>query len=586
MSQARHWRDFESGDNAVGAALGGVRVHVLSAFLFTAIVNILFLASPIYMMQLYGRVLDSGSVETLTSLSIALLLALLAMAAADAGRARLLARAGARLDRRIAAPAIGEALRRGEGRMPHAVADVELARRFVAGGALATLMDAPFTILFFAVLFLLHPWLGGVATLGALVILAVAMTARLWEAPREARIAATTRAAAAMTSALEHDRGEVRALGLERGLGGRAASIRNDGGLLRRESGETTAWSGAVVRALRLTAHNGALATGALLAIDGALTPSAMLAAAILVGRALGPIDALPGALRQAATARAALARLRSLTELARPAMAAQNRDPKAKSLAIDVRRLVVAAPDAPRAALRSISFSIEAGEVIAIAGAGGSGKSTLARCLAGAEKPKSGSVLLDGVEMRAAASSDPFARVGWLPQDAPLYEGTVAENIARFGPCDEAETRRVAQLAGAMSAIERLPGGFDAQVGPDGRALTPSARQAVALARALYGDPPILVLDQPTSHMDAEGEVAALNAVRSAKRRGATVVLVSHKPILAALADRILMLEDGAIAVFETRTTVLDALRRQSVHGVPDARTSAPIGLAQEKSA
>lgn len=550
--------------------------HLLFALLLSGAVNALFLASPLYMMQLYGRVLNSRSVETLVSVSIALGLALVLMGAADAARGRLLARAAGRMASRLSAPVARMSLAEGRGRAAADLGEVETLRKFLGGGAVATLMDAPFTLIFLLILFLLHPLLGLCATLGAVAILLVIGAARLIEARRERRIAALSAASEAFGSTLASDRGEIRGLGLVDGLAARLALDGETIGRLRLASGDATASVGATTRTLRLAAHSGVLAAGAALAIEGALGPSAMLAAAILAGRALGPIEALPAALRTARLARDAAGRLedrlgRQPGEAAAPALAERGRrsamGEARRSATVEARRLVVAEPGSTRAALRSVSFRIEAGEVVSIAGPSGAGKSTLLRCLAGAEPVRSGELRIAGLEFGPVGGPGGGPVVGWLPQDAPIFPGTVHDNIARFGDASEAEVRQAALRAGALPAIERLPRGFATALDPGGA--SPSLRQAIGFARALLPEPELLLLDQPTAHLDAEGEVAAMNAIRALKGARVTILIVSHKPVLATLADRIMLLRDGAIEVFEDREVVLNAIRRRSLRPV-----------------
>ena len=552
----------------VAAAGRAIRLHLLLAFLFSALVNVLFLASPLYMMQLYGRVLNSRSIETLVSISIALVLVLILMGAADAARGRLLARAAGRMASRLAPPVARRALAEGRGRVVPDLAEVEALRRFLGGGASATLMDAPFTLLFLFVLFLLHPLLGLVASLGAAAILLVIGLSRLVEARRDRRIAEATRNADAVNAALAADRGEIRALGLADGLAAKVAAGHDAAGRLQLAAGDAGASVAATTRTLRLAAHSGALATGAALAIEGSLAPSAMLAAAILAGRALAPIEALPGALRSARRARDAAAGL--ATRLAGSDEISISVPRARRPATVEVRRLVVVPAGATRAALRSVSFTIAAGEVISIAGPSGAGKSTLLRCLAGADAIRSGEVRIAGIDIGSAGAEG----VGWLPQDAPLYPGTVRDNIARFGDAPDEAVRAAAERAGALAAIERLPRGFATEL--DIATTGASLRQAIGLARALLLRPALLLLDQPTAHLDASGEVAVLNAIRLLKSEGVTIVLVSHKPVLATLADRIMLMQDGAIEVFEDRDTVLNAIRHRSLRPVEAASEAA----------
>jgi ATP-binding cassette subfamily C exporter for protease/lipase len=562
---SREAEPLQSG--SVSEAARSIRMHLLLAFLLGAVVNVLFLASPLYMMQLYGRVLNARSIETLVSLTIALVLVLVLMGAADAARGRLLARAAGRVAVQLAPPVTQRALAEGTGRAAADLAEVEAIRRFLGGGAGATLMDAPFTLLFLCVLFLLHPLLGLAATVGAVVILLVIAASRLVEVRRDRRIAEASRHADGLTAALGGDRGEIRALGLAPGLAARVASGHDSVTRLRLAQGDAAASVGATTRTLRLAAHSGALATGAALAIEGALAPSAMLAAAILAGRALGPIEALPGALRSATRARAAAATIEDRLGRVPDRPPAPAGAPRPAT--VDVRRLVAVPAGATRAALRSISFSIAAGEVVSIAGPSGAGKSTLLRCLAGADAIRSGEVRIAGRDVGSGG-----VVTGWLPQEVPLYPGTVRDNIARFAEAPDEAVHAAAERAGALAVIERLPQGFSADIdaAPTGAGL----RQAIGLARALLPRPDLLLLDQPTAHLDAAGEVAAMNAIRALKAEGVTIVLVSHKPVLATLADRIMLMQDGTIEVFEDRDVVLNALRRRSIRPVDETAEAA----------
>ncbi|WP_420394435.1 ATP-binding cassette domain-containing protein [Acuticoccus sp.] len=560
-----------AGHGQVGAALRSIGPHVGFALAFSAAVNVLFLASPIYMMQLYGRVLNSRSLETLASLSLVLALVLIAMAAADAARGRLLARAGGRMAQRLTAPAIRVALMAGKGRAQSTLEELEVVRKFFAGGSMATLMDTPFTVLFLFVLFLLHPALGLVATVGAALILATVWLPRLVEVARERRIADGARSIDESATLLSRDRGEIRGLGLDEGLAARLSRNHLTLGATRLASGEGSATVGATARFWRLAAHSAALATGAVLAIDGALAPSAMLAAAILTGRALGPIETLPVALRHARLSRRALEGLDAALERAAPLRSEPL--PVQAGVAVEARRVVVTPTGATRPALRSLSCKLAPGEVVAVVGEAGAGKSTLLRCLAGVEPVKSGELRIGSVDV---ASADPQllqALVGWMPQDPPLFPGTVRENVARFLPLPEEDVRRAIRRAGALEAIEKLPHGFETDVGSPSVAASPNLRQQIALARSLVGDAPLILLDQPTAHMDAAGEVATLNAIRALKGAGVTVIVASHKPVMSTVADRIMLLSDGLMEVFEDRDTVLQAMRRRSLKAVPTAQ-------------
>lgn len=568
-------KSSQPGDAMRPSVRDAISPHLLSAFIFSILVNSLFLASPLYMMQLYGRVLDSRSIETLVALSVALVLALVAMAAADAARGRILTRAASRLERRLI-PASSDDGAGYAGRL----ADLAAIRSFLAGSAALTLFDAPFTMLFLLVLFLLHPILGLVATLGAAIILAAVVIGRLINRDRDSRIQSGQAGLESLTRVIDRDHGNLRALGAEPGLMARLQGGMSEIRGLRQNSGEHMASLGAFNRFVRMAAHSASLATGAILTLRGDLPPAAMLAAAILAGRALGPMESLPTAWRQASAAKAAFGRLGKKNERSVSAVEPQTDDGAAT---VSIRRAMVLPKGARRAALRNVTIEIAAGEAISIAGATGSGKSMLARAMAGIEPLSSGQIRVSGHDPARLDSRNRAERIGWMPQDVTLYPGTIAENIARFTDAPQSEYVAAAERAGARALIEQLPDGFATEVGSGGSDLSPGMCQRVALARALMGAPSLVILDQPTAHMDADGEVATLNAIRSLKDAGVTVVVISHKPVLAALADKILVMRDGTVDLFEARETVIDAMRRQSLAPVARSKTPARPQNAKE---
>ena len=534
--------------------------HVTFALIFSVLVNTLFLASPLYMMQLYGRVLDSRSLETLASLSLVLVLALVAMAAADAARGRLLVRAASRIERRLLETPLPDSQRHGD-----RLRDIGVVRGFFSGSAAPTLCDAPFTLLFLGVLFLIHPYLGLVASAGAGVILLAVLATRWLGRARERSIAAGDKALRTLSDTLDGDQGDLAMSGARPNLDARLSALMTDTAQARQINAEQASAVGAFNRMVRMLAHGGALATGAVLTLNGELAPAAMLASAILAGRALGPMETLLGALRQGSAARDAVDRLTKADTMPQAPVHLPHDGP----LGVSVHRATLMIPNAKRPAIRSVSLTIDPGECISVAGASGSGKSSLVRAIAGLTRPTHGQVRVAGVDP-AALPADARARViGWMGQDARLYPGTVAENIARFAEVPPADILKVAEHAGARAAIEDLPQGFATRIGPDGIDLTPGMRQRVALARALFGAPGLVIFDQPTAHADAEGEIATLNALRRLKDSGTTLIVVSHKPVMAAMADRILVMKDGTAAQLADRDEIISTMRRSSIGAV-----------------
>ena len=546
--------------------------HVTFALVFSVLVNTLFLASPLYMMQLYGRVLDSRSLETLASLSLVLLLALVAMAAADAARGRLLVRAAARIERRLLHSPLPDNQRHAD-----RLRDISVIRNFFSGSAAPTLFDAPFTLLFLGVLFLIHPYLGLVATAGAAVILLAVLLTRWIGRDRERTVAACDATLRDMSDTLDSDRGDLAMTGARANLDARLTGLMLQTGQARQQNAEQASAVGAFNRMIRLLAHGGALATGAILTLNGQLAPAAMLASAILAGRALGPMEALLSALRQASAAREAAVRLTKAES------AAPNRVQLPKDIAAGValHRATMMFRNAKRPAIRNVSLSIKPGECISVAGPSGSGKSSLIRVIAGIDTPTNGQVRVAGFDPARMPTDSRAEMIGWMGQDVRLYPGTVAENIARFADVPFEQVVEAADRAEARAAIEDLPQGFATLIGRGGMDLTPGLRQRVALARALFGSPKMIIFDQPTAQADADGEIATLNALRRLKEAGTTLIVVSHKPVMAALADRILVMKDGAVSRFADRDEIISSMRRTSIG--PVNRATAPT---QQKEA
>jgi PrtD family type I secretion system ABC transporter len=534
------------------------------AALFSLAINLLLLAAPLYMLQVFDRVLASRSDETLLVLTAATVGALALMAFLDALRARLLAAAAVSLDRRLG-PRVIDGLVARAGRLGGAayvtgLRDAGTLRAFLNGQGLLALFDAPWLPLFLALVFLFHPLLGAVATAGAVLMLLLAwLNERLTRRPLEAAQAAARRAGRFIDGSLRNAE-VVSALGMLPAVTRRWAGM-NDGALLSqfRAGGVGGAFGGAT-KLTRQLVQTAVLGVGAWLVIAQDVTPGVMIAATVILGRALAPIETLVAGWRALVEARAAWRSLRELLQQEKEEGKTELPPPTGE---VEVDRVTFAFPRAERPVLRSASFSLHPGESLGVIGPSASGKSTLLRLVLGVWKPAAGSVRLDGADACAWPRERLGAHVGYVPQDVELFAGTVAENIARLGEPDAAAVVRAAQRAHAHEMILRLPNGYDTDIGEAGQGLSPGQRQRIALARALYGDPRLVVLDEPNANLDHQGDEALIATLEQLKASQITVLIVAHRPSLLRGVDKLLVLRDGAVEMFGPRQAVMAKVAR-----------------------
>jgi PrtD family type I secretion system ABC transporter len=542
---------------------------------FSLAINLLYLAAPLYMLQVYDRVVPSGSQVTLLMLTLVLLMAFAALAGLDVARARVLTRMSVRLDRRLA-PRIMTAMidRRtaAGGARSQPLRDFDEFRQFITGAGLHALLDAPWAPIYIAVIFLLHWTLGAFAlACGVVLVLMALCNEWLVRAPLREAASATARNYGFSEASLRNTEA-IRAMGMAEGVLRRWARDRNR--LLERQvvASNRAAVMQSLVRFLRLTMQSVILGLGAWLVIERNVTVGAMFAASILLGRALLPIEQITGVWRNLASVRGAASRLRELFAAQPP------RDDQMLSLPRPVGHLSVEGlgfvpSGSSTPVLRGVSFRLEAGEALGLIGPSAAGKSTLARHLVGVLTPSVGAVRLDGADVAAWSRAGLGRYVGYLPQDIELIAGTVAANISRFQPGNDEATIAAARLAGVHDLILRLPHGYDTEIGESGAVLSGGYRQRIALARAVYGDPSLVVLDEPSSNLDGDGDTALDACIRELKRRGTTVVLVSHRPNTIGAVDKVLMLRDGAVELFEARDKVMARMAHsQHLHSVRSA--------------
>ena len=532
--------------------------------LFSFLANLLMLTPTIYMLQVFDRVMTSHSELTLLAVSLITLALFAIMALAEWMRSRVLVQAGVRFDEvlstRVFNASFEANLSQSGGNPGRAFSDLIHIRQFLTGNGIFTLFDAPWAPIYIAVTFMLHPWLGVLAIVFALVQLALAWFGHTRTvAPAEA---------AALTGSEVHAylQGKLRnAEALE--------SMGMIGNLQARWAERHQAWLDqastaqglshritAVSKFIRYTQQSLSLGAGALLVIDGQLSAGAMIAANVLMGRALAPIDQLAGTWRSFITTRSAFERLEALLGNHPERDAALTR--VAPRGALTLSKVYATATGRKEPILKDINLTVPAGTVTAVIGPSGSGKSTLARVMIGIWPQVSGEVLLDELPMASWNRVDLGPHLGYLPQDIELFEGTIAENIARFRELDSEKVIEAARCAGLHDMILRFPKGYDTPIGEAGNLLSGGQRQRIGLARAVYGDPVLIILDEPNANLDDAGEAALARTVEDLKGKGRTVFLITHRPGAIAAADRLVLLRDGQIQMQGTRDEVLATLR------------------------
>ena len=546
------------------AALDTCRRHFLAAAGFSALVNLLYIVPTIYMLQVYDRAVPTHGLLTLLFLTLVLLFALGTLALLDRIRSRLLVRAGVQLDATLAPVLLDATLGHPDAPVARrALRDFDGIRAALTGAGILALFDAPWIPIYVLVCFLVHPWLGAIALVGGLALPALA-----WGNERATKARAELSQRIANTSyanqeALLGVSEGVRALGMRRALVAR--QIRQRGAMLQAQTAASFA-SGNYLTAtkfVRLALQSLSLGLGALLAIDNKISGGAIFAASFLVARALAPIEQLIGAWRPLSQARANYFSLSGLLD-GSVATVVPTRLPAPEG-ALALEGIVVTDPSGQRTILDDVSMLVAPGELVVIVGPSGAGKSTLVRVAAGALAPQEGTIRVDGADTRDWDPEELGIHIGYVPQETGLIAGTVAENIARFagelgGARDTIDEGIVAaaQAVGADPLIRRFPDGYGHRLGLGGGGLSAGQAQRIALARALYGDPRYLILDEPNAHLDVEGDVALHNALLARKQAGATILIVSHKANILPLADKIAFMRNGRIELFGPRDEVL----------------------------
>lgn len=554
------------------------KAHFLYAGVFSFFINLLVLTVPLYMLLVYDRVLTSRSTDTLMLLTVLAVSALVVHFTLEQLRSRLLLGAGVALDALATPRALEGVLQTAArpGPLPPvpATRDVATVRGFLTGGSICALFDSPWLPLYLGLIFLFHWWLGVIAVVGAGMLVALAvLNERLTRSPLD-RMNDEARRAGMYVDAGVRNAEAVYALGMVEPLKLRWQDINGRVIDAQVEASRAGGLCGGATRFVRLAIQVLMLAAGALLVVEEKTTAGVMIVGTLILARALAPVESAILTWKSLVEARAAYRRLQQSLAGSRDDTRALELPPPSGQL--DLERVVLALPGG-RTLVKGVSFSLAPGEALGLIGPSASGKSTLARLIVGLWPATSGSVRLDGADVSRWPRGQLGRHLGYLPQDVQLFAGTVADNISRLQDASSDSVIAAAQQAGAHELILQLPQGYDTELGADGANLSGGQRQRIGLARALFGAPRLVVLDEPNAHLDGEGEAALLGAMRRLRDAGTTLIVVSHRPSLLADVDKLLVLKDGQVDLFGPRAEVMARLNRNARPQVQPVRELVP---------
>lgn len=554
---------FQVPNNEIAQALVSFKSAFRTVGIFSAIINLLMLIPSLYMMQVYDRVLGSRNEITLLMLTLIMLGGYLFMSALELVRSFVLVRIGAKLDmqlnKRVYTAAFEQNLKRGGGNAGQALQDMTAIRQFLTGNALFAFFDAPWFPFYLLVIFLFEPTLGIFATVCTVILIALAYINE--KVSKKPLAEASTMAVTSSTLATNNLRNAevIESMGMLPNLMSRWFKLHGRFLQLQGEASEKAGIVSVATKFVQVSVQSLVLGLGALLAIEGKISPGMMIASSILLGKALGPVQLVISVWKSWASTRSAYGRLTELLANNPPRQAGMSL-PKPEGV-ITVESVMAAPPGAQIAVLKGLSFAIQPGDALGIVGPSGSGKSTLARLLVGVWPAAAGKVRLDGADIYQWNKDELGPHIGYLPQDIELFGGTVSENIARFGEIDSEKVVEAAKRAGVHDMILHFPKGYDTLLGDGGAGLSGGQKQRLGLARAMYGDPSLIVLDEPNSNLDDVGEQALVAAILDLRRRGKTIVLITHRTSIIGATNKLLLLRDGVAQKFGPTNQVLNAI-------------------------
>ncbi len=565
------------------AALKSGRMALVSTGAFSFIINLLMLTGPLFMLQVYDRVLNSGSISTLTALVLLAATLYILYGFLEFIRSRVMVQIGRQLDEGLRARAfdmMGFHATKGNPQVRNSpISDLLTVRQFVSSPGPFAFFDMPWAPIYLFVIYLMHPWLGMAAAV-AIVILSVLaiINNRIMKEPSAEAQKAIAQAQVMSDESLRN--AEVSSvLGMSDVMRDRWESVQSTALDAQTSASNRGGLISTMSRTLRLMFQSGMLGLGALLAVQQEISAGSMIAASIIMARALAPVEQAVAHWQPYLGFRRAWARLSDLMKQT-PAPAEPMPLPAPKG-ALEVDGLSAFVADSDKPIVFNVSFKIDAGTGLGVIGPTGAGKSTLARAIVGAWPRMRGKIRLDGAEVRQWDPVRLGKHLGYLPQDVELFEGTVAENISRFEP--EADPQNIvaaASQAAVHDMVLKLPDGYNTRVGAGGHRLSAGQLQRIGLARAMYGDPVLLIMDEPNANLDAEGEAALVQAVANARKRGATVIVVAHRPSALAAIDTLLMLKDGQQVAFGPKDEVLAKVLQNGSPKTP-GRAASPAAPA-----
>lgn len=565
--------------NEIAESLLAFKSVFITVGIFSAILNILMLTPSLYMLQVYDRVLTSRNESTLLMLTVIVVGAYLVLGGLEFVRSFVLIRVSAKLDmmlnKRVYTAAFEQSLKRAGVNAGQFLQDLTSIRQFMSGNALFAFFDAPWFPIYLFIIFLFDTSLGFFALFGSLTLIALAIAnERVSKKPlseaNEASIAANNLATNNLRNAEV-----IEAMGMLPNLMSRWYKLQCRFLLLQGDASEKSGVISAISRFVRLSLQSLILGLGGLLVLEDKITPGMMIVASILMGRALTPVEQLMSVWKTWSGAKSAYGRINELLT-ANPAREVNMPLPKPKGL-VTVEAITVIPAGGTVPTLRNVSFSIAPGDVLGIIGPSGAGKSTLARALVGIASTAAGHVRLDSADIFQWNKHELGPYIGYLPQNIELFAGTVSENIARFGEVNPSKVISAAQQAGVHDMILRLPEGYDTRLGDDGAGLSGGQKQRLGLARAIYDDPSLLVLDEPNSNLDETGEQALINTIKRLQQRGKTIVMITHRSNALAATSKLLLLVDGTAQLFGPTKEVMATLaNKQKNKSTPAKATSA----------
>jgi|SRR5579862_1685202 len=575
---APHDLNFHQASNVISEAFRATRAGFLTAIFFSLFINVLAFVSPLYMLQIYDRVITSRNTATLIALTVIAAFLVLIYATLEKVRSAILVRLGIRFST-LARSRLFDAVLRGNLLQPgrghtQALRDLDTIREFLTGSGLISFCDAPWVPIFVVGCFILHSWYGYIATLGAVLIFCFAIANELLTRKQLKAASLSAIAANSYASATFRNAEVLHAMGMLSGLRERWLVRQDEGLQLQAAASDRAGHLVASTKFIRVFLQIAILGAGAYLSIEQESTPGAMVAASIIMGRALAPVELVVANWKGFVAARNAYERILTLFGIVPDEL--EKMPLPAPRGYLSIEHVVAVPPGAKEPVLRGVSFALRPGEVLGVLGPSAAGKSSLARVLVGVWPLLHGKVRIDGAELVHWAPERLGRHIGYLPQDVELFSGTVAENIARFGEQDETEIIAAAQMAGVHNMIQAMPAGYNTQIGEGGFALSGGQRQRVALARALYRRPAYIILDEPNASLDADGEAALLFAIQQLRQAGCTVVLITHKTNILAAVDKILILSYGQVAGFGSREEILAKALGRRLAPVPATAAAA----------